>query len=327
MSTQNMVLLLFEKLPPENWTTPPLRITHDRTHSPNDLPSLLPGMDDKPRRVPEEDDDREGSTEPHAKLVAPDVSSEKEVARLEDERIADLERQLSETLAAQIERDRRIAQLTDQPAQKSALLERAEVNVVEAKKRAGLEQRELQEKLDELQLSRDQAEANVVEAMKRARLEQRELQTKLDESLLSRDHALELAKANAAEEKRRAGLELLSRDHALEQARNALQKASCVPEANEQSQREITEMRAELEASKSELAAFRLRLADTENGCSKSKAEPDTYRTPTATGLVNTDEDRVMHRLVERMQAMEAEIASLRWNEKSFERMECRNEE
>jgi hypothetical protein len=85
-------------------------------------------------------------------------------------------------------------------------------------------------------------------------------------------------------------------------------------------------MRGELEASKSELAAFRLRLADTENGGAKSKAEADTYRTPTATGLVNADEDRVVHKLMERMQAMEAEMASLRGNEKSFEMMECRNE-
>ena len=64
-------------------------------------------------------------------------------------------------------------------------------------------------------------------------------------------------------------------------------------------------MRAELEASKSELAAFRLRLADMENGCSKSKAKEDAYRTPTA-----MDEDRAVHRLMERMQAMEAEMAS-----------------
>jgi hypothetical protein len=310
------------------------QITREQNPGRNGLPSQPTGASGRPGRVLEEDDDGEGSTEHHAKLMAPDAPSGKETARLEDGRLIELERQLSETLAAQTERDRRIAQLTDQLAQKSALLERAEVNVVEAKKGPGLEQRELQEKLDELQLSRDQAEANAVEAMKRARLEQRELQAKLGELLLNRDQA----EANAKEEKKRTGLELrelqakldeslLSRDHALEQARNALQKASCAAEANEQSQRELTEMRAELEASKSELAAFRLRLANTENGCSKSKVEPDTYRTPTVTGLVNTDEDRVMHRLVERMQAMEAEIAFLRRNEKSFERMECRNED
>jgi hypothetical protein len=63
-----------------------------------------------------------------------------------------------------------------------------------------------------------------------------------------------------------------------------------------------------------------------ENGCAKSEAEADIYRTPTATGLVSTGEDRVLHRLMERVRAMEAEIASLRWDEKGFEMMECRNE-
>jgi hypothetical protein len=238
-----------------------LQVTRDRTAGPNDLPSLRLGMIDIPRRVSGEDyDSGEGSAD-RAKLVAP--SSEKEVAWLEHERIADLERQLSETLAAQTERDRRITQL-------SALPERAEASAAEEKKRSGLELRNLQAKLDE---------------------------------------------------------SLLSRDHALEQAQSALQKASCAAEANERSQRELTEMRAELEVSKSELAAFRLRPADTENGCAKSKAEANTNRTQTATGLVNMDEERVVQTLMERMRTMEAEIASLRWNEKSFETMECRNEE
>ena len=108
-------------------------------------------MDDKPRCVPHEDDDSEGSTEHPAKLVAPDTSSEKEVVRLEHERrLIELERELLAMRAAQTERDRRIAQLTDQLVHKSALLEQAEAKVAVA-----LEQRELQAKLDEL--SRDQA--------------------------------------------------------------------------------------------------------------------------------------------------------------------------
>ncbi|KAI0267590.1 hypothetical protein BGY98DRAFT_1023111 [Russula aff. rugulosa BPL654] len=61
------------------------RVNHNSRHS---LPTTCPG----------EEDDSEGSTEHHAKLVAPDAS-EKEAARSEHERIADLERQLSETLA------------------------------------------------------------------------------------------------------------------------------------------------------------------------------------------------------------------------------------
>jgi hypothetical protein len=115
---------------------------------------------------------------------------------------------------------------------------------------------------------------------------------------------------------------LLSHYHALEQAQSALQKASCVAEANERSQRKLAEVHANLEARESELAAFRLRLADTENGYSKNKAEVDTYRNKNETSLVNTDEDRVVHRLMQRMQVMEAQMASLRSNEKSFEMME-----
>ena len=152
-----------------------------------------------------------------------------------------------------------------------------------------------------------------------------------DQRIAQLTDQLEQAEANAAEEKKRAGLELrelqakfdeslLSRDHALEQTQSALQ----------QSQRELTEMRAELEARKSESAAFRLRLPDRENNYEKSKAEAVTYRTQTAMGFVDTDESRAVHRLMERLmervQAVEAEIASLRRNEKSFEKMECRNE-
>ena len=287
----------FQKATPEE--------QEDPTSQSSQLPWRPTGASGRPRRVPEEDDDGEGSTEHHARIVAPDAPSGKEIARLEYGRLIELERQLSETLVAKTERDRRIAQLTDELALKSALLEQAQAYAAKLEERTGLELRKLQAKLDESLLSRDlvlqQTEANAAEEKKRAL---RELQAKFDESLLSRDHALE-------------------------QAQSALQKASCATEANEQSQRELTEMRAKLDVSKSESAAFRLRLADIEsgpNGCSESNVEADTYRTQSAKGLVNVDEDRVVHRLMERMQAMEAEIASLRWNEKSFEMMECRNE-
>ena len=255
------------------------------------------------------DHDIEGSTERLTELVAPYASSEKEVARLEHERIADLEQQLLETMAVQTERDRRIAQLTDQLAQKSTLLERAEVNAVEAKKHARMEQRELQAKLGELLLSRDQAEANAKEEKKRAGLEQRELQEKLDELLLSNDQALE-------------------------QAQSSLQKATFRDaEANEQSQSicehetVLAELLAKLEAKESELATVHSRLTDAEVGWAKSKAEADTLRAQTAAGLANTDVGQVMHKVMERMRTMEVEISALRGNDKSIESMECRNEE
>jgi len=245
--------------------------------------------------------------------VAPDAPSGKEVARLEDGRFIELERQLLAMRAAQTEWDRRIAQLTDGLALKSALLEEAEANAAEAK----MELRELQAKLDELLLSRDHAleyaEANAAEEKKRAALEVRELQAKLDELMQSRDEQLRTP----------------------EKAQSALQKATSRAadvNADERSQpaskheTELAEMRAELEGKKSELESVRLRLSDAEDGWAKSKAEADTLRTQTTADLVNTDVDRVMHRLLERMRAMEVEMSSLRGNEKSIESMECRNE-
>src|SRR6266478_4520241 len=247
----------FQRATPEGLDHPASpQINHKRSPSSNDLSSQPPGVNDKPRDIAKEEDDGEGSTGHHAKLVAHDVSPEKEIARLEHERLVEVERKLSAMLAAQTERDWRIAQLTDE----LALLKQSEA---EAKERAGLEQREMQAKLDEL--------------------------------LLSRDHVLQIA--------------------------------SRATEANEQSQRDLAEVRAELEARKSEWAAVPLRFKDAESGWGKSKAaEADTSGAKTAANLVNTDEDGVMRRLTERMRAMEAEIASLRGNEKSFEMMEHRNE-
>jgi len=125
-----MVLLLFKKLPPPAFP----QIPHEQNLQ-NHLPSRPTGVSGKPRHVLEPDDDDEGS---------PDASSEGEVARLKYACLVDLERQLSAMLAAQTEL-----------AQRSALLKLSEANVAEAKKRAGLELRELQAKLNELQLIHD----------------------------------------------------------------------------------------------------------------------------------------------------------------------------
>jgi chromosome segregation ATPase len=92
-----------------------------------------------------------------------------------------------------------------------------------------------------------------------------------------------------------------------------------------QYERELRNVRAKLEVKESELETVRLRLTDAEKGLTKSKAEADTLRAQTATGSVNRDEDQVTRRLMERVRALE-EVASKRWNEKSIEEMECRNE-
>jgi hypothetical protein len=69
-------------------------------------------------------------------------ASEIEVAGLERELITKLQQLLSEAPAVQTEQDRCIAQLTDELALKSALLEQAKANAAEAKRSAELERLE-----------------------------------------------------------------------------------------------------------------------------------------------------------------------------------------
>ena len=199
-----------------------------------------------------------------------------------------LEQQLSAMLATQTERDQRLAQLTEELALKSALLEAAE-----ATKGTGLEPRELADRL--------LAQTSLVE---RKDAELVKMQTKLDaldELVLSRDRHV----------------------RALEQA---LQKATSRAADADEYAIELAKVHAESEARKSELEAIRLRLTDAEIGWAKSKTEADTLRTLNMTGLASADEDRIARGILERMRTMEAEMASLRWSEKNFEAMETRNE-
>jgi hypothetical protein len=226
------------------------------------------GVNSKPIRV-SEDDVSEGSTKYRAEFAAPHSSSEGGVTSLE------LERERSVSLAAQTERDQRIARLTDELARKSALLEQVDANAAEAAKRAGLE---LRAHADRLCMQTSQVEQRDAELV--------DMQAKLDELLLSRDQQIEQYEKKFA---------------------NVCAKLM-------------------IKTKESELEAVRLRLTDAEKDSAKSKAEADTLRAQTATSSVNRDEDQVTRRLMERMRAIEAEVASKRWNEKSIAEMECRNE-
>jgi hypothetical protein len=293
-----------------------LQIIHERNPGPNSQPLEPTGVDSKPRRDLE-DDVSEGSTEYIAKFEA-SHSSSGEVTRLE------LERQLSVSLAAQTERDQRIARLTDELALKSALLEQSEANAVEAARRAGSGLREYvdDQRLKWTSLVKER-DVELVDMQVRLR----DMQAKFDELLLSRDqqigqHERELTSV-------RAKLEAKDRLRLVdaEKGRTSLDELG---ESRDQQvgqyEKELKNVRAKLEAKESELEAVRLRLTDAEKGLTKSKAEAETLRSQIATGSMNRDEDQVTRRLMERMRAIEAEVASKRWNEKSIEEMECRNE-
>jgi chromosome condensin MukBEF ATPase and DNA-binding subunit MukB len=136
--------------------------------------------------------------------------------------------------------------------------------------------------------------------------------------LLSRDHVTNTCV-------RSSRLNECALQKATSRAADADEQNQCACEQIEQYEEDLANVRAKLEAKESELEAVRLRLADAEKGLTKSKAEADTLRAQTASGSVNRDEDQVTRRLLERMRALE-EVALKRWNEKSIEEMECRNE-
>ena len=338
-----------------------LQIACERNRGSDDLPSplVLPGINDKLRRVPREDGDDEGSMEHHGKLVAPDASSEKGGARMEHERIANLERQLSETLTAQTERDRHIAHLTEKLDELMLRLSRdehlrtleqaqstsqkatscaAEVNERSqrelAEVHAKLEAREselaaVRSRLTEAQRDLQKATSCATEADERSQRELAEVYARLEESE-SELAAVRLRLTDAEDGWAKSKIEWSQRD---------LQKAtSHAAEANERSKRvceqigeyetKLAEVRAELEEKKSELEAVRLQLTDAngDDGGAKSSAKAEKSSAQNMAGPLNTEEGRVTRGIMDRMRAMEAQIASLRWNEKGFEMMECRNE-
>ena len=151
-------------------------------------------------------------------------------------------RLLLATLSAQTERDQRLAQLNDELALKSALLEQAKADAAEATKRAGLELRKHADRLLAQTSRTEQKDAELVN-----------VQTKLDELLLFRDQHV------------RALQEVTSR------AANADERSQRACEQIGQVRAELAEVRADLEVRKSELKVVQLRLTDAENCWAKSK--------------------------------------------------------
>ena len=157
-----------------------------------------------------------GSTDYHAKFAVPHSSSNGEASSLESERFMELKRQLSVSLAAQTERDQRIAQLTGELGLKSALLEQVKATAAEGQKRARLELSEQQDRsLAHTRSLVKQMKAELVEMQSKLR----NTEAKLDESLLSRDQQVrqyraELENAHAELEKKKFELEALRKEKA-----------------------------------------------------------------------------------------------------------------
>jgi chromosome segregation ATPase len=258
-----------------------------------------------------------------AKLAALEAGSDTNVSRMEQDRISELERQLTAVTKERNDQARKLTELSDSLALQTTLLEQSEARAADASKRADTVEESHEQTLRhhaELQDQHANVEASLRDHAERllsqtSLLEQREAeyfntQSQLEEFVQSREQHV----------------------RALDQARTALQAASSrAQEVDGQHQRaretigqleaDLAELRGELEARTIEAESVRMRLADVENSWAKSREEADAFRALTTGSLgelldshreLKTDEDRLARGHAEKIQVIELETASLR---------------
>ncbi|CAL1695132.1 unnamed protein product [Somion occarium] len=258
-----------------------------------------------------------------AKLAALEAGSSSEASRLDRDRIADLERQLSTATESRADQERKVQELSESLALQTTLLEQAEARADDASKRADMmteahdrnqqQQASLLEQQDAMEATiRDQTDRLLtqVSSIEQIEADNMKLQAQLEELALSREQHV----------------------RALEQARSALQVASNrAEEVDTKYQRaqeqigqlegDLSELRGELEARNGEIDSARARILDLENSWAKSREEADAFRALTTGSLgelldthrdLKSDEDRASRGHAEKIGAMESEITSLR---------------
>ncbi|KAL5495002.1 hypothetical protein ACEPAI_464 [Sanghuangporus weigelae] len=258
-----------------------------------------------------------------AKLAATENNASDEVSRVERQRIAELERQVSVLARERTEQAKQIAELSSTVTLQKRIAEQAETRAAESARRSDALQEKYDQTLQEYADLQDQhrdtegslrnyserlldhaARVGLLEAERSA------LDTRMEELTASKEHHI----------------------HALEQARAAISASSARMEELEaqwrqardqviQLESDLTEARIELETRTAEAESLRQRLTDAENSWAKSREEADRLRALTTGGLgelldmhrdLKSDEDRALRGHEERLQAMELEAASLR---------------
>ncbi|KAF8578415.1 hypothetical protein K439DRAFT_1362232 [Ramaria rubella] len=258
-----------------------------------------------------------------AKLAAYESGTTTEATRLDRERSTQLEKQLSNVVSSKSSQDRKITELEEALTLQTQLREQAEARATEAVKRTEL----LDESHGRLMREHDELREKHVETA--ASLQEHA------EKLLSHNS---LAQQRDAEQRDvRGQIETItaSRDQhlkALEQAQAALTASAARSEelvtqwrrATEQVSRleqDMVDLRNELETRTNEAESAQAKLTDVENSWAASRAEADTLRTFTTSGLgqlldshrdLKADEDRVLRIQEEKVEVMESEAASLR---------------
>lgn len=258
-----------------------------------------------------------------AKLAAFDSANEVESARLERQRVSELEKELSTLMNDRWLQDRKVNELTDSLALQTTLCEQAEARALDATRRA--------EMAEESHDRTIQLHSNLQQRFASVDLQYRDHADRL----LSQTSALEQSQADVVRLQAQVEELMLSQEQhirAFEQARSALQATSSrADEVDTQYQRareqigvleaDLADLRGDLEARTSEVESTRARLTDVENSWAKSREEADAFRALTTGSLgelldshrdLKTDEERITRSHAEKIQAAEMESASLR---------------
>lgn len=258
-----------------------------------------------------------------AKLSALESANEVESSRLERQRVAELEREMSQLMNERYLQDRKVNELTESLALQTTLCEQAEARAIDATKRAEMAE-ESHDRTIQLHSTLQQRFATV------------DLQYRDHaDRLLSQTAMLDQSQVDVARLQAQVEELIHSQDQhvrALEQARAALQATSSrADEVDTQYQRareqisslqaDMAEIRGELETRTAEVETTRSRLTDVENAWAKSREEADAFRALTTGGLgelldshrdLKSDEDRISRSHLEKIQAVESEATSLR---------------
>jgi len=258
-----------------------------------------------------------------AKLTAWEANAPTDTARIERERVAELERHLTTLLSEQAPLRRKMDELTDSLSLQTTLLEQAEARTADANKRADA----LEESHE--RNARTYAELHerhvTLESSFREQADRLAAQTSLSEQ---REVECVLAKKQVQE------LSQLQDQHirALDQARTAVQAAQSRSEDSDvtherareriaQMEVELVDTKTELEARTLEVESLRARLTEVENAWAKSREEADAFRALTTGSLgelldshrdLKSDEDRHARNYAEKAEVMEIEAISLR---------------
>ncbi|SRR6266550_8852243 len=258
-----------------------------------------------------------------SKLVALEANNVSDAQKLDRERIAELERHLSNLMNERRAQDRKMTDLDEALTLRTRLHENAELRANDSVKRAEVS---------------DETHNRALQRLNELQEQHNKLDTRFrsqTQELLSQTSLLEQREADGSHLRAQLAELLTSREQhirALDQTRQALEAASLrADEVDAKYQRavedirrletDVAELRGEVATRTAEAEAAQARFLDVESSWAQSRQEADALRAVTTGSLgeildshheLKADEDRMVRGHSEKIQALEVEARSLR---------------